>query len=169
MTKAVTKVPSMMNYEAALSKDGADTQGGADNYSIAVSFDPKSAPVLSTPATLHITGNIDGSDLLRISRTGATWIHNYFDAPSNVTINGMPWDTVNNPTLPNSGATTFLPPGVDLSTVAFTKDAGRDAATYQLFPDHIDVYFADDPVDAETTMSRFHSARCRNRLAWFWY
>ena len=50
------------------------------------------------------------------------------------------WDTVNQPTLPDSGATAFLPAGVNLSSVVFSKNAGRDTATYQLFPDHIDVY-----------------------------
>jgi hypothetical protein len=48
----------------------------------------------------------------------------------------------------NAGATHFLAAGVDLSTVVFKKNAGRDTATYQLFADHIDVYFADNPSGA---------------------
>lgn len=30
----------------------------------------------------------------------------------------------------------------------FTKNEGRDTATYQLFSNHIDVYFADNPEGA---------------------
>jgi hypothetical protein len=82
---------------------------GADNYSAVVSFTAKPPPTLTPSATLHITGSIDGSDTLRITNASATWIHNAWDPPSNVMLNGMAWNTVSNPTLPNSGATTFLP------------------------------------------------------------
>jgi hypothetical protein len=121
-----------------------DTNNGPDNYAATVSFTPKPPPTLTPSATLHITADIDGSDTLRITNTNATWIHNAWDPPSNVKLNGIPWNTVTTPTLANSGSTTFLPPGVDLSTVAFTKTTGRDTSTYQLFSDHLDVYFADD-------------------------
>ncbi len=125
-----------------------DTPDGPDNYSVQVSFTPKPPVTPSTFATLHITGNIDGSDVLEIYNTGATWVHEQWGNPTDVALNGMAWDTVDDPTITNSGATTFLPAGVDLSSVVFTKNGGRDTATYQLFSDHIDVYFADDPVGA---------------------
>jgi hypothetical protein len=88
--------------------------------------------------------------MVQISNTGATWTHRFWSNPANVTMNGIPWDTVNEPTLPNSGATTFLPAGVDLSTVQFTKNEGRDTATYEVFPNYIDVFFADNPDGAST-------------------
>jgi hypothetical protein len=128
--------------------DFADTPNGADNYSIQVSFIPKPPPIVSPAATLHVSATVDGSDVLHITNTSATWSHGFWGQPTNVTLNATPWDTVNNPTLPNAGSTMFLPPGVDLSTVRFSENAGRDTATYQLFPDHIDVYFADTPVGA---------------------
>jgi hypothetical protein len=123
----------------------ADTPNGSDNYQIQVSFTPKPPPVPSPSATIQISGMIDGTDVVQITNAGATWIHEDRNAPTDVTLNGIPWDTVDDPTLPNSGATTFLPAGVDLSTVQFTKDEGRDTATYQLFSNSIDVYFGDNP------------------------
>src|SRR5271170_6650356 len=121
------------------------THGGADNYHIKVTFRPRPTPVPSPSAALDVSGYIDGSDTLEIRTSGFTWIHNYWSDPIHVSINERPWDTVDDPTLPNSGATAFLPDGVDLSSVVFIKNKGRDTATYQLFPDHIDVYFGDDP------------------------
>ena len=85
--------------------DFADTPNGADNYSIQVSFTPKPPPVVSPSATLHISANVDGSDVLHITNSSATWSHGFWGDPTNVTLNGTPWDTVNNPTLPNSGST----------------------------------------------------------------
>lgn len=124
----------------------ADTPNGADNYDAVVSFTPRPPPVPSPTATLHIVATIDGSDTLQITDTGLTWVHNFWNEPSDVTVNGTPWDTVADPTLPDSGPTAFLPAGVDLSSVVFTKNAGRDTATYQLFSNQIDVYFADNPL-----------------------
>jgi hypothetical protein len=128
----------------------ADTPNGKDNYQIKVFFTPKPQPVASTPTTIHIVGKIDGSDVLQITNTGAIWTHAFWGSPTNVSLNGIAWDTVNQPTLPNSGATTFLPAGVDLSTVQFTKNSGRDTATYQLFSNSLDVYFGDDQLGAST-------------------
>jgi hypothetical protein len=121
-----------------------DTASGADNYSAQITFTPKPAPQVSPSATLHITGNIDGSDFLSISNTSATWTHKAWGSPSNVELNDLSWDTVNEPTMLNQGSTTYLPAGVDLSTVVFTRNTGRDTATYQVFPDHLEVYFGDD-------------------------
>jgi hypothetical protein len=126
-----------------------DTPNGADNYQVQVGFTPKPPPIISPVATLHIVATIDGSDVLQISNSGATWIHKYWNNPSNVSLNGNAWDTVSDPTLPNSGATAFLPTDVDLSTVVFTKNAGRDTATYEVFPNYIDVFFADNPVGGD--------------------
>ena len=141
-------VANAQNENGHLFIDFADTPNGADNYSIQVSFTPKPLPVASPSATLHVSASVDGSDVLHISNSAATWSHGFWGQPTNVTLNGTSWDTVDNPTLTNSGSTMFLPPGVDLSTVQFSANAGRDTATYQLFPDHIDVYFADAPLGA---------------------
>jgi len=128
----------------------ADTPNGQDNYQIQVSFTSKPRPIASTPATIHIVGTIDGSDVLQITNTGATWTHGFWGAPKNVSLNGIAWDTVTQPTLPNSGGTAFLPAGVDLSTVQFTKNSGRDTATYQLLPNSLNVYFGDSQLGSST-------------------
>jgi hypothetical protein len=124
-----------------------DTPSGADTYDVQVSFTPRPPPVPSPSATLQIQATIDGSDTLQITPAGLTWVHNYWSQPSGVTVNGYSWDTVDDPTLADTGATAFLPAGVDLSSVVFTKQEGRDTATYQYFPDQdqIDVYFGDNP------------------------
>ena len=90
-----------------------DTNVGADNYSAEVAFTPRPPATPSPFAALHI----DGSDL-RLTNASATWIHKAWSPATNVQLNGITFDTVSNPVLPNSGATTFLPPGVDLSTVS---------------------------------------------------
>ena len=124
----------------------ADTPDGPGNYNLSVTLTPKPAPVSSPSASIHVNAYIDGSDTLRITHTGATWIHTQWGNPSGVSLNSIPWDTVSNPLLPNSGPTAFLPAGVDLSTLQFTKNSGQDTATYEIFSDHVDVYFADNPI-----------------------
>ena len=128
----------------------ADTPNGQDNYQIQVSFTPKPQPIASAPATIHIVATIDGSDVLHITNTTAIWTHGSWGSPKNVSLNGIAWDTVTQPTLPNSGATTFLPAGVDLSTVQLTKNSGRDTATYQIFSNSLDVYFGDNQLGVST-------------------
>jgi hypothetical protein len=65
----------------------ADTPDGGANYDVQVSFRRKPAPTNTPSATVHITAKIDGSDILRISTQGATWITKQWSGPANVQIN----------------------------------------------------------------------------------
>jgi hypothetical protein len=126
----------------------ADTPNGPDNYQVQVSFTPKPVTGPSPDATLHIGGNIDGSDVVRITASGAIWLHGQWGTPTGAFLDGMAWDTVAQPTIANSGATAFLPIGVDFSTAVLTENSGRDVSSYEAFSDHIDVVFADNQLGA---------------------
>ncbi len=126
-----------------------DTPNGSDTYAFQVVLNEKLPPVQSPEATLHVRAAIDGSDRLVITNTEATWQHNHWATPNDVQLNGIEWNPSVENSLSNSGTTQFLLDGVDLSTAAFTKNAGRDLATFEVFDDRIEVVFADNPNGAD--------------------
>jgi len=125
-----------------------DTPNGSDLYQYNVALIPEVAAPASTAATLHVTATIDGSDKLTITPTGAAWSHQFWGQPSNVTLNGVQWDPSAAPTLPNSGATQFLPAGVSMQNVTMQQNAGRDVAGLDTRGNQVDLYFADNPLGA---------------------
>jgi hypothetical protein len=71
--------------------------------------------------------------------------HKFWDLPSNLSVNGVPWDARQTTVLKNEGATRFLPGGVDFSTARIVSRAGRDLATAWGEKDALWVRFADNP------------------------
>ena len=125
-----------------------DTPNGADQYNFQVVLTKEPPKIPTTQTLLHIHGTFDGSDRIVITNSGATLEHYFWGYPTNLTLNGVPWDPTTQPTLPNSGATTFLPSEIDLTSATFMKNEGRDLASFEVFNDHVDVVFADSPVGA---------------------
>jgi len=110
----------------------------------------KPRPVRSSPsATLKITAQIDGSDVLKITKQEAVWTHRAWDYPAAVRLNDIPWDVRRTNTLSNSGTNQFLPDQVDLSTAKIISRKGRDLATMWADRDAVWVSFADNPNGAE--------------------
>jgi hypothetical protein len=130
-----------------------DTPPGAAPYEFKIHFPrgkPEPATVRrSTPATLKITALIDGSDLLKITASEATWMHRAWAYPEAVRLNDIPWNVRQTNLLANIGTNRFLPSGVNFSTAKIVERKGRDLATMWADNDAIWVNFADNPNGAD--------------------
>ena len=125
----------------------ADPQAGAAPFRMALTFLPKSAqPLPPSPATLpansiflDIKASIgNGSDILTISPTGATWNHVAVGWPSNIQINDHPWDV----------AATHTFSGIDFSNLDFSaaqveSQSGRDTLVMEKADNALNIYFCD--------------------------
>jgi hypothetical protein len=134
----------------------ADTPNGDDQYSFQVVLTKEPQKATTVQTLLHLHGTIDGSDRIIITNTGATLEHYFWGLPTSLSLNGVAWDPSTQATLPNSGATTFLPNLVDLSSATFVKNAGRDLASFEVFDNRVELVFADNPVgsdDYDVTLS----------------
>lgn len=126
-----------------------DTPVGAGAYEFKIHFHPiarnPAPPSASAVATLKIGARIDGSDCLKLTATEASWEHKAWSYPSQVTLNGIPWDIVLENVRKNEGTNRFLPSGVDFSTARIVGRKGRDLATMWADENGILVWFADNP------------------------
>jgi len=126
-----------------------DTPPGAGEYDFNINFHPvgpKYPDVRpSAVARLKISAQVDGSDCIKITAEGAVLEHKNFSFPSNVSVNGIPWDVRQMSALKNEGPTTFLPAGVDFSTARIISRKGRDLATAWAEKSALWVRFADNP------------------------
>ena len=126
-----------------------DTPSGSNWYDFEVVLSP-SPHINKTPThELNITGTIDGSGILHITRESATWEYRAWAWPHDITMDGVSWDPQVQPTIPNSGASQFLPLNADLSTATMVKNGGRDLAAMELLDNEVLVYFADNPNGAD--------------------
>jgi beta-lactamase regulating signal transducer with metallopeptidase domain len=126
-----------------------DTPAGSSEYDFQLNFHP-AGPKLSgagqSPvARLKIAAQVSGSDCIKITASEAILEHKTFRLPSDVSINGRPWDVNQSCVLKNEGATRFLPDGVDFSTARIVSRQGRDLATAWSGTDALWVRFADNP------------------------
>jgi hypothetical protein len=126
-----------------------DTPPGAAPYEFKIHFpreEPEAETVpASTPATLKIAAQIDGSDLLKITADEATWRHRAWSYPEAVRLNDIPWNVRQTNIMANAGTNRFLPSGVNFSTAKIVGRKGRDVATMWADHDTIWVNFADNP------------------------
>jgi hypothetical protein len=126
-----------------------DTPGGPGQYDFKINFHPAvPKPTRARPsavARLKIAAQVDGSDCIKITPQEAVLEHKTFALPSNLSVNGIPWDAGQQSVLKNEGATAFLPDGVDFSTARIVSRKGRDLATAWGEPDALWVRFADNP------------------------
>jgi concanavalin A-like lectin/glucanase superfamily protein len=97
-------------------------------------------------ALLVFDGPIDGSDRVVITQKEARWENVFWGTwRETVTLNGVPWKPRENPVLPNSGATRFLPPGVDLTKARLVERSGRDHASIEVEGGRLVLRFVDSP------------------------
>jgi hypothetical protein len=130
-----------------------DTPPGAAPYEFKIHFPrekPNPKPARASPqATLKITAQIDGSDLLKITAHEAVWTHRAWEYPGSVKLNDIAWDVARTNVLMNVKTNRFLPEGVDFSTVRIVKRQGRDLVTMWADPDAVWINFADNPNGAD--------------------
>ncbi len=130
-----------------------DTSPGAARYDFKIHFPrlPEQLKPLRTSAaaTLKITAQIDGSDLLKITAREAVWTHRTWSYPGGVKLNDIAWNVGQTNTLANTGTNTFLPTNVDFGTAKIISRQGRDLATMWADPDALWINFADNPNGAD--------------------
>lgn len=126
-----------------------DTPSGSDDYQFKVHFHPATVSEIGTKARLKISAQIDGSDCVRITAAGATWRHLNYGPPTNVRVNGRPWNPGETPALENAGATRFLPAGVNFQSARIVGRTGRDLVTCCGDENGLTVWFADNPNGAD--------------------
>jgi len=128
-----------------------DTPLGAAMYDFKIHFRPAVVRPAnaSATATLKITAQIDGSDLLKITAGEATWTHRAYSGPGVVRLNDIIWDLHQTNVLTNAGTNTYLPAGVDFSTARIVSRQGRDVGTMWADADALWIQFADNPIGAD--------------------
>jgi hypothetical protein len=130
-----------------------DTPNGGGEYDFSIHFHPplpKAARAYrTTVAHLKIAAHVDGSECIKITGAEAVLEHKTWGLPSNVSVNGIPWDVSHSRVLKNEGATTFLAEGVDFSTARIVGRKGRDLATAWAENDVLWVRFADNPIGSD--------------------
>jgi hypothetical protein len=130
-----------------------DTPPGADLNEFKIHFPLVSSQPkpehFSPEATLKIAAVIDGSDLLKITATEATWKHRTWGKPRWVKLNDVSWNLWQTNVLSNTGTNRFLSEGVDFSTAKIVKRQGRDLATMWSDDGALWINFADNPNGAD--------------------
>ena len=130
-----------------------DTPPGAAPYDFKIHFPrlpEKLKPIRpSSLATLKITAQIDGSDLLKITASEAVWTHRAWSYPGAVKLNDIAWNVGQTNTLANTGTNAFLPAGIDFATAKIIGRQGRDLVTMWADPDALWINFADNPNGAD--------------------
>ncbi|MGH7151552.1 MAG: hypothetical protein ACREIU_12680, partial [Planctomycetota bacterium] len=107
---------------------------------------------------LRIAARIDGSDEMRISGSGAEWVHRCWGWPEGqVRVNGILWLPQAEGLLPNSGRTRFLPDDVDHASAEVVSRVGRDLVSLEKRSGAVSIHFADNPngSDAYEIVLRF--------------
>ena len=93
------------------------------------------------PKLLRITGHFDGSGRIVFTRDGARYIHNHWGRPSRVTIDGEPWEKLENSPRPWLDIVEKL----DLTGARIFERKGRDVVALEKTPDGFDLYISDSP------------------------
>jgi hypothetical protein len=100
--------------------------------------------------TLSVQAVIDGSDELHIDANGARWVHKHWGWPTQVALGDVAWNPSIANELPNSGATAFLPAGIDFNSAQLSVIQGQDTVAMERTANSVVVYLADTPNGAAT-------------------
>ena len=124
----------------------ADTPNGADTYEFSVVVSPSVAIDSPNTVSFEIEGEFDGSDRIRLTSAGATWIHSHWGNPSNVAIGGTSMGHSSNlPPSPIPVRNAYLPATADLRTAMIMQSIGRDPVAIDVQDSYVDIIFTDNP------------------------
>lgn len=91
-----------------------------------------------------VSAVIDGNDVLRLSKSGATWVHKTWSWPTDIRINGSPWDPQRVSAFPPGPSGRLLRDGLDFSWAVIHVLRGRGSVRCGLEGDDLVITF-DDP------------------------
>jgi hypothetical protein len=99
----------------------------------------------SQPAVLLLRAHIEGHERVRIDASSVTWIRVVpkYRMPTNVSLNGRPWNIQGAPTIRISR---ILPNNVDFSAARLVKRKVRGRVTMNVEADHLAIDIVDTPV-----------------------
>jgi hypothetical protein len=92
---------------------------------------------------LIVEADIDGSDELHVAPRGVTWVHKLWAWPSNVVVNGKPWDVQAGPTSFQELGLNFAPGEWERAGLRVVSKEGRDTVAVEPSGDGVVIYFAD--------------------------
>jgi hypothetical protein len=93
---------------------------------------------------LDIKANIDGSDILHLTQSGAKWEHRGYQWPTDVSVNKISWDPSSQPELTKTGLE-----NADFSTAKVVGRMGRDIIAVETHTNGLDIAFDDGPAGAD--------------------
>ena len=94
--------------------------------------------------TFDFSGQIDGSDTIRIEADRAVWSHLYWGWPSSVSLNGVSWQPSLDQELLFEGAA-LIPSDLENYTASVSVSSGRDVAVAEIKDDHLLIHLDDTP------------------------
>lgn len=111
-------------------------------------------------AVFHFKGQIDGSDRIIISHTGAVWEHVNWDWPAGaVMVNESQWKPFEKNFITTTGAVPFLPAMYSLADARLEVTAGRDLIALERTNNALIVYLDDTPCGAAPYEFKIHFPR----------
>jgi hypothetical protein len=104
-------------------------------------------PADSAEIVLSFRGHIAGSDQIKITQTGATWYHRFWDMPPEpVTLNGISWNPKEQATMKNEGTTRFLARPIDFQSARVKRVQVRDTVAVERKKDSVVIHLNDSPL-----------------------
>jgi len=100
--------------------------------------------------SVRVIAVIDGADILHLSKAGATWTHQSWSWPTDISINGYSWDPQQKPTWTPPSDAAFLRDDLDLSGAVFHIIRGRGTVTCERDTNGFIIHF-DDPQNGSDT------------------
>jgi hypothetical protein len=112
---------------------------------------PATSTSAPKPILLIITAHVDGSDILKFTRDGASWTHKEWDWPSEVKIDDVDWDPKSEKELEfkDQKELAFLR-GYDFSSARAIAKHGRGILSLEQEDDGCEISFADSANGADT-------------------
>ena len=120
---------------------------------------------LPVEAVFHFKGQVDGSDRIRISRSGALWDHVNWGWPDGVTVNGSQWNPADKNYLTTARQIAFLPAGYSLTDATLEVITGRDVVALEKMEDGLLVCLDDTPAGPGPYEFGIHFHRSRSMPA----
>ena len=127
-----------------------DPENGADIHEVNLDFAELLAgkqPERTNDVEFRVRATIDGTDSITFSQHTAAWLHTSFRVPTDVTINGRPWDLAED--LDWALRPALTPEAFDLQRATVIKVAGRGWVHLEYRPEFVRLDLEDHELGAD--------------------